>query len=124
MANAFKDKLKRDEVVVVINPDHPSASLTEFVAWSRIRRRIHRLRARVRGDRARSGHVPGSARGGRSVHRAARKRRAASHHPLSGRGRGRRHGAARRVRARRRAGSSRPCATRDQRTTTTRCSSR
>jgi 2-keto-3-deoxy-L-rhamnonate aldolase RhmA len=32
MANAFKDKLKRDEPVVVVNPDHPSASLTEFVA--------------------------------------------------------------------------------------------
>jgi 2-keto-3-deoxy-L-rhamnonate aldolase RhmA len=32
MANVFKDKLKRDEVVVVLNPDHPSASLTEFVA--------------------------------------------------------------------------------------------
>ena len=32
MANEFKDKLKRDEVVVVVNPDHPSASLTEFVA--------------------------------------------------------------------------------------------
>lgn len=32
MANPFKDKLKRDEVVVVLNPDHPSASLTEFVA--------------------------------------------------------------------------------------------
>jgi len=32
MANLFKDKLKRDEVVVVLNPDHPSPSLTEFVA--------------------------------------------------------------------------------------------
>jgi 2-keto-3-deoxy-L-rhamnonate aldolase RhmA len=32
MANAFKTKLQRDEVVVVVNPDHPSASLTEFVA--------------------------------------------------------------------------------------------
>jgi 2-keto-3-deoxy-L-rhamnonate aldolase RhmA len=32
MPNPFKDKLKRDEVVVVLNPDHPSASLTEFVA--------------------------------------------------------------------------------------------
>jgi 2-keto-3-deoxy-L-rhamnonate aldolase RhmA len=32
MANAFKDKLSRDEVVVVLNPDHPSPSLTEFVA--------------------------------------------------------------------------------------------
>src|SRR5262245_17595193 len=32
MANKFKEKLKRDEVVVVVNPDHPSASLTEFVA--------------------------------------------------------------------------------------------
>src|SRR6185437_450 len=32
MANAFKDKLGRDEVVVVLNPDHPSPSLTEFVA--------------------------------------------------------------------------------------------
>jgi 4-hydroxy-2-oxoheptanedioate aldolase len=32
MANAFKEKLKRDEVVVVVNPDHPSSSLTEFVA--------------------------------------------------------------------------------------------
>jgi len=32
MANPFKEKLKRDEVVVVVNPDHPSASLTEFVA--------------------------------------------------------------------------------------------
>jgi 4-hydroxy-2-oxoheptanedioate aldolase len=31
MANTFKDKLSRDEVVVVINPDHPSASLAEFV---------------------------------------------------------------------------------------------
>jgi 2-keto-3-deoxy-L-rhamnonate aldolase RhmA len=28
----FKEKLKRDEVVVVLNPDHASASLTEFVA--------------------------------------------------------------------------------------------
>jgi 2-keto-3-deoxy-L-rhamnonate aldolase RhmA len=32
MANKFKEKLQRDEVVVVVNPDHPSASLTEFVA--------------------------------------------------------------------------------------------
>jgi len=24
MANAFKEKLRRDEVVVVLNPDHPS----------------------------------------------------------------------------------------------------
>jgi 4-hydroxy-2-oxoheptanedioate aldolase len=32
MANHFKEKLKRGEVVVVLNPDHPSASLTEFVA--------------------------------------------------------------------------------------------
>lgn len=32
MANAFKEKLTRDEVVVVVNPDHPSPSLTEFVA--------------------------------------------------------------------------------------------
>jgi 4-hydroxy-2-oxoheptanedioate aldolase len=32
MVNAFKEKLKRDEVVVVLNPDHPSPSLTEFVA--------------------------------------------------------------------------------------------
>jgi 2-keto-3-deoxy-L-rhamnonate aldolase RhmA len=32
MGNVFKDKLKRDEVVVVVNPDHPSPSLTEFVA--------------------------------------------------------------------------------------------
>src|SRR3954451_5948811 len=32
MANPFKDKLRRDEVVVVVNPDHPSPSLTEFVA--------------------------------------------------------------------------------------------
>jgi 4-hydroxy-2-oxoheptanedioate aldolase len=32
MANPFKEKLQRDEVVVVVNPDHPSASLTEFVA--------------------------------------------------------------------------------------------
>ncbi|HTR11848.1 MAG TPA: aldolase/citrate lyase family protein [Roseiarcus sp.] len=32
MSNAFKEKLKRDEVVVVLNPDHPSASLTEFIA--------------------------------------------------------------------------------------------
>jgi 2-keto-3-deoxy-L-rhamnonate aldolase RhmA len=32
MANLFKEKLRRDEVVVVLNPDHPSASLTEFVA--------------------------------------------------------------------------------------------
>ena len=31
MANLFKDKLKRGEVVVVINPDHPSPSLTEFL---------------------------------------------------------------------------------------------
>jgi 2-keto-3-deoxy-L-rhamnonate aldolase RhmA len=30
--NPFKEKLKRDEVVVVVNPDHPSPSLTEFVA--------------------------------------------------------------------------------------------
>jgi 2-keto-3-deoxy-L-rhamnonate aldolase RhmA len=32
MANLFKEKLRRDDVVVVLNPDHPSASLTEFVA--------------------------------------------------------------------------------------------
>ena len=32
MPNPFKQKLQRDEVVVVLNPDHPSASLTEFVA--------------------------------------------------------------------------------------------
>ena len=32
MTSKFKQKLKRDEVVVVVNPDHPSASLTEFVA--------------------------------------------------------------------------------------------
>jgi len=32
MANRFKEKLQRDEVVVVVNPDHPSPSLTEFVA--------------------------------------------------------------------------------------------
>ena len=27
----FKDKMKRGEVVVVVNPDHPSPSLTEFI---------------------------------------------------------------------------------------------
>jgi 2-keto-3-deoxy-L-rhamnonate aldolase RhmA len=32
MVNAFKEKLKRDEVVIVLNPDHPSPSLTEFIA--------------------------------------------------------------------------------------------
>lgn len=32
MANQFKEKLNRDEVVVVLNPDHPSPSLTEFIA--------------------------------------------------------------------------------------------
>ena len=32
MTNPFKEKLRRDEVVVVVNPDHPSPSLTEFVA--------------------------------------------------------------------------------------------
>jgi hypothetical protein len=32
MASLFKEKLKRDEVVVVLNPDHPSASLTVFAA--------------------------------------------------------------------------------------------
>lgn len=32
MPNAFKEKLRRDEVAVVVNPDHPSPSLTEFVA--------------------------------------------------------------------------------------------
>jgi 2-keto-3-deoxy-L-rhamnonate aldolase RhmA len=32
MANSFKEKLNRDEVVVVVNPDHPSSSLTEFIA--------------------------------------------------------------------------------------------
>jgi len=32
MSNPLKDRLRRDEVAVVINPDHPSASLTEFVA--------------------------------------------------------------------------------------------
>jgi 4-hydroxy-2-oxoheptanedioate aldolase len=32
MANPFKQKLSRDEVVVILNPDHPSSSLTEFVA--------------------------------------------------------------------------------------------
>jgi 4-hydroxy-2-oxoheptanedioate aldolase len=31
MANLFKDKLKRGEVVVVVNPDHPCPSLTEFI---------------------------------------------------------------------------------------------
>ena len=31
MANPFKDKMKRGEVVVVVNPDHPSASLTELI---------------------------------------------------------------------------------------------
>jgi 2-keto-3-deoxy-L-rhamnonate aldolase RhmA len=31
MANLFKDKLRRGEVVVVVNPDHPSPSLTEFI---------------------------------------------------------------------------------------------
>jgi 2-keto-3-deoxy-L-rhamnonate aldolase RhmA len=31
MTNRFKEKLQRDEVVVVVNPDHPSAALTEFV---------------------------------------------------------------------------------------------
>jgi 2-keto-3-deoxy-L-rhamnonate aldolase RhmA len=31
MANLFKDKLKRGEVVIVVNPDHPSPSLTEFI---------------------------------------------------------------------------------------------
>jgi len=32
MTTPFKEKLRRDEVVVVLNPDHPSASLTEFIA--------------------------------------------------------------------------------------------
>ena len=32
MTNTFKDKLRRDEVVTVVNPDHPSPSLAEFVA--------------------------------------------------------------------------------------------
>lgn len=32
MVNPFKDKLRRGEVVVVVNPDHPSPSLTEFIA--------------------------------------------------------------------------------------------
>ena len=32
VANTLKQKLKRDEIVVVVNPDHPSPSLTEFVA--------------------------------------------------------------------------------------------
>jgi 4-hydroxy-2-oxoheptanedioate aldolase len=32
MANQFKEKLSRGEIVVVVNPDHPSPSLTEFVA--------------------------------------------------------------------------------------------
>ena len=32
MTNSLKEKLRRDEVVVVVNPDHPSPSLTEFVA--------------------------------------------------------------------------------------------
>lgn len=32
MPNPFKEKLERDEVVVVLNPDHPCSSLTEFVA--------------------------------------------------------------------------------------------
>jgi 4-hydroxy-2-oxoheptanedioate aldolase len=31
MGNLFKDKMKRGEVVVVVNPDHPSPSLTEFI---------------------------------------------------------------------------------------------
>ena len=30
--NHFKEKLRRDEIVVVVNPDHPSPSLTEYVA--------------------------------------------------------------------------------------------
>jgi 2-keto-3-deoxy-L-rhamnonate aldolase RhmA len=32
VGTVFKAKLQRDEVVVVVNPDHPSPSLTEFVA--------------------------------------------------------------------------------------------
>lgn len=32
MTTAFKQKLQRGEVVTVINPDHPSPSLVEFVA--------------------------------------------------------------------------------------------
>jgi 2-keto-3-deoxy-L-rhamnonate aldolase RhmA len=32
VANTLKQKLRRDEIVVVVNPDHPSPSLTEFVA--------------------------------------------------------------------------------------------
>src|SRR5581483_2125265 len=32
MANPFKERMQRGEVVVVVNPDHPSPSLTEFVA--------------------------------------------------------------------------------------------
>jgi 2-keto-3-deoxy-L-rhamnonate aldolase RhmA len=31
MINPFKEKLRRGEVVVVVNPDHPSPSLTEFI---------------------------------------------------------------------------------------------
>lgn len=30
--NALKEKLRRNEVVTVVNPDHPSPSLTEFMA--------------------------------------------------------------------------------------------
>lgn len=30
--NHFREKLRRDEIVVVVNPDHPSPSLTEYVA--------------------------------------------------------------------------------------------
>jgi 4-hydroxy-2-oxoheptanedioate aldolase len=32
MGNPLKDKLRRDEVALVVNPDHPSPSLTELVA--------------------------------------------------------------------------------------------
>ncbi len=31
-SNPLKEKLARDEVVLVVNPDHPSSSLTEFMA--------------------------------------------------------------------------------------------
>jgi len=32
MTNPFKEKLKRGEVVTVINPDYPSPALVEFIA--------------------------------------------------------------------------------------------
>jgi 2-keto-3-deoxy-L-rhamnonate aldolase RhmA len=64
MVNLLKEKLKRGEVVVVINPDHPSPSLTEFVGGLGFDGLFIDC---VGGARAR--HVQGSESGGRPIDR-------------------------------------------------------